>query len=71
MEKIQKIFNSSVFGTVDLREKGERIKGRPSFLNRTSRTESRAKDPSPCGKALWANNSILVEAAFHGARPVK
>jgi len=29
--------------------------------------KSREKDHSPCGIALWANNSIAVESLFHGA----
>ncbi len=32
---------------------------------------NRINDDSPCGIALRANNSILVESVFHGARPVK
>ena len=33
--------------------------------------ENRIDDVSPCGIALRANNSILVESIFHGIRPVK
>jgi hypothetical protein len=29
------------------------------------------KDHSPCGIALRANNSILVEEIFHGAKDTK
>jgi len=41
MAKLQVIINPSVFGKVDPREKGEKTRGKPSFLGRTSRTKSK------------------------------
>ena len=35
------------------------------------RGKDRIEDDLPCGIALQANGSILVESVFHGARPVE